>query len=231
MKNGTRLYAKKAESQQLFLDFIDEPKDSSRRNQQGVYTSYVYGKPGNRIKIILLDLRYNADEPGPESDILGEKQWQWLENELRDSKDDIVLLGSSIQLLSCEHPYEHWGNYPKSRKRILQLLSMAKPRLAVVLSGDRHLAEISGLDNQALSFPLNEITSSGLTHHVDFFYHLRGLFSPEHDEYRLGDLFYESNFGAIDIDLSQTSPDLNLQIRDQENHIKRQVLIETKHIG
>lgn len=138
---------------------------------------------------------------------------------------------SSIQLLSHEHPYEHWGNYPKSRKRILQLLSIAKPGLAVVLSGDRHLAEISRLDNQALSIPLNEITSSGLTHHVDFLYHLRGLFSPEYDEYRIGDLFYESNFGVIDIDLSQASPKLNLQIRDQENHIQRQVPIETKCIG
>lgn len=231
MKNGTRHYPKKAESQQLFLDFIDEPKDSSRRKQKGIYASYVYGSPGKRIKVILLDLHYNADVPGPDSDLLGNAQWEWLEKELRDSRDDIVLFGSSIQLLSHEHPYEHWGNYPKSRKRILQLLSIAKPGLAVVLSGDRHLAEISRLDNQALSIPLNEITSSGLTHHVDFFYHLRGLFSPEYDEYRIGDLFYESNFGVIDIDLSQASPKLNLQIRDQENHIQRQVPIETKCIG
>lgn len=231
MKNGNKHYSKKVESQQLFLDFIDEPKDSPRRKQEGVYASYAYGKPGRRIKVILMDLRYNADEPGPESDILGEKQWQWLEKELRESRDDIVLLGSSIQLLPHGHPYEHWGNYPKSRKRILEILSIVKPGVAVVLSGDRHLAEISRLDNQTRSFPLNEITSSGLTHHVDFFYHLRCLFSPEHDEYKIGDLFYESNFGVIDIDLFRASPRLNLQIRDQENHIQRQVPIETKYIG
>jgi alkaline phosphatase D len=228
MKDGNKHYAKKAESQQLFLNFIDEPKDSPRRKQEGVYASYVYGEPGKRIKVILLDLRYNADGPGPESDLLGEKQWQWLENELKDSKDDVVLLGSSIQLLSCEHPYEHWGHYPKSRKRILQLLADAKPKLAIILSGDRHLGEISKLDGSSLPYPLYEVTSSGLTHHVDFFYHLRTFFSPEKNRYRVENPFYRKNFGVIDIDLSGKLPMGQVQIRDQENHIQRQKTVGIK---
>jgi alkaline phosphatase D len=145
--------------------------------------------------------------------------------ELRDSKDDVVLLGSSIQLLSHEHPYEHWGNYPKSRKRILQLLADAKPKLAIILSGDRHLAEISRLDDPRLPFPLYDFTSSGLTHHVDFFYHLRSAFSPEKNQYRVGKLFCEKNFSVLDIDLSKTCPIVDLQIRDQENSIQRKMLV------
>ncbi len=223
MKNGTRHYVKKIESQQLFLDFIDEPKDSPRRKQEGVYASYVYGKPGNRIKIILLDLRYNADEPGSESDLLGEKQWQWLEYELRDSRDDIVLLGSSIQMLSHEHPYEHWNNYPKSRERMLQLLTAVKPKLTIILSGDRHLAEISKWDDPRLPYPLYDVTSSGLTHHVDYFYHLRACFSPEKNRYRAAKLFCEKNFSVIDIGLSKTYSTVDLQIRDQENAIQRKM--------
>lgn len=223
MKNGTSDYRKKAESQQLFLDFIDEPKDSPRRKQEGVYASYVYGEPGKRIKVILLDLRYNADGPGPESDILGERQWLWLENELKDIKNDVVLLGSSIQLLSCKHPYEHWGNYPKSRERILQLLTKAKPKFTIILSGDRHLGEISRLDDSGLPYPLYELTSSGLTHHVDFFYHLRAFISPEKNQSRVGKLFYEKNFSVIDIGLSKTYPTVGLQIRDQENSIQRKM--------
>ncbi len=226
MKNGNKHYSKKAESQQLFLDFIDEPQDSPRRKQDGVYASYTYGKPAGRIKVILLDLRYNADVPGPESDLLGEKQWQWLEKELRDSRDEIVLLGSSIQLLSCEHPYEHWGNYPKSRKRILQLLTDAKPRLTVILSGDRHLAEISRLDDPQLPYSLYDVTSSGLTHHVDFFYHLRAFFSPEKNQHRAANLFYEKSFGVIDIDSCGGSSLAYLQIRDQDSRIQRQLTAE-----
>jgi alkaline phosphatase D len=225
MKNGTRHYQKKAESQQLFLDFIDEPKDSPRRKQEGVYASYLYGDPGRRIRVILLDLHYDADAPGPDSDLLGSDQWEWLEKELRDSKDDVVIIGSSLQLLSCEHPYEHWGNYPKSRGRILQLLANTKPKLTVILSGDRHLAEIFKSDVSGLPYALYDVTSSGLTHHVDFFYHLRAFFSPEKNQYRVGNPFYENNFGVIDIDLSGISLLGQLQIRDQKNRIQHQTTV------
>lgn len=222
MKNGNSRYPKKAESQQLFLDFIDEPKDSPRRKQNGVYASYLYGDPGKRIRVILLDLHYNADEPGPDADILGETQWQWLKSELEDSIDDVVLLGSSLQLLSSQHPYEHWGNYPKSRERILKLIFETKPKLAVILSGDRHLGELSRLNDLALPYALYDVTSSGLTHHVDFFYRLRSFFSPEQNRYRVGKLFYHKNFGVIDIDLSGRTPAISLQLRGQENRIQRQ---------
>ena len=120
MKNGNGSYSRKAESQQLFLDFLDEPKDSPRRKQKGVYGSYILGEPGRQIKIILLDEFYHAQEPGPENDLLGEEQWTWLADELKDSQDKVVVLGSSIQLLPSEHPYGHWGNYPKARQRLLQ---------------------------------------------------------------------------------------------------------------
>jgi alkaline phosphatase D len=228
MKNGTKHYAKKAESQHLFLDFIDEAKDSPRRKQQGVYASYLYGKPGKRVKVILLDLHYSADLPGPNSALLGEMQWQWLENEVRDSRDDVVLLGSSIQLLSHEHPYEHWGNYPKSRERILKLLADAKPKLTIILSGDRHLAEISRLDDPRLPYPLYDVTSSGLTHHVDFFYHLRAFFLPEKNQHRAANLFCENSFGVIDIDSCGGSSPAYLQIRDQDSRIQRQMTVEFK---
>lgn len=223
MKNGNRNYPKKAESRQLFLDFMDEPQDSPRRKQNGIYASYLYGDPGKRIRVILLDLHYNADEPGPNADLLGETQWQWLNGELEDSRDDVVLLGSSLQLLSSQHPYEHWGNYPKSRERILKLIREARPKLAVILSGDRHLGEISRLDEPALSYPLYDVTSSGLTHHVDFFYHLRSFLSPEQNRYRVGKLFYHKNFGIIDINLSGSASAISLQLRDQENRIQRQI--------
>ncbi len=225
MRDGNRTYPKKAESQQLYLDFLDEPKDSPRRKQEGVYTSYVFGEPGKQIKVILLDLRYNSDEPGPESDLLGEAQWRWLADELKAGKDDVVLIGSSIQLLSSEHPYDHWGHYPKARKRFLQLLADYPPKLAVIISGDRHLGEISRSDDSGLPYPLYDITSSGLTHHVDFVYHLRCLFSPERNRYRVGTQFYEKNFGVVDVDWSSGSPVLSLQIRDQENRLQRQASV------
>jgi alkaline phosphatase D len=225
MRNGDVSYPKKAESEQLYLDFLDEPNDSPRRKQKGVYDSYVFGEPGKQTRVILLDLHYNAGEPGPEADLLGEAEWQWLAEELKATQDEVVIIGSSIQLLSSEHPYGHWGDYPKARNRVLKLIADARPRLTVILSGDRHLGEISRSDDSGLRYPLFEITSSGLTHHVDLIYHLRSLLSPEMNRYRVGTQFYQNNFGLVDIDWSAESPAASFQIRDLENHSQRRASV------
>jgi hypothetical protein len=56
-------------SQQLFLDFLDEPLDSPRRLQKGVYTSHTIhfnsvsgvntSSSPRKVTIILLDVRYH----------------------------------------------------------------------------------------------------------------------------------------------------------------------------
>ncbi|MBC7821963.1 MAG: alkaline phosphatase family protein, partial [Planctomycetaceae bacterium] len=51
-------YPKKRESQQLFQDFFGIPKDSPRRQREGVYHAEIFGPPGRRVQILLLDARY-----------------------------------------------------------------------------------------------------------------------------------------------------------------------------
>ena len=52
-------YPQKEASRRLFLDFWNEPADSPRRARDGVYASYVFGPPGQRVQVILPDMRYN----------------------------------------------------------------------------------------------------------------------------------------------------------------------------
>lgn len=78
-------------SQQCLLDFLDVPYREPVRRQEGAYQSYLFGKGEHQIKIIVMDTRYFRDtlipDPDPnhryipnmEGDILGEAQWQWLE--------------------------------------------------------------------------------------------------------------------------------------------------------
>lgn len=55
-------YPMKKESKQIMLDFWGEPKNSQRYQQEdGIYTSYMYGEGDKTIHVILLDLRYNRD--------------------------------------------------------------------------------------------------------------------------------------------------------------------------
>ena len=92
MNNGGKENPFRVQSQVEMLDFLGEPRDSERRIQEGVYASYTYGEAPTRTKVVLLDTRYHRDPPGPESDILGQAQWTWLEGQLRDSDAQLLLI-------------------------------------------------------------------------------------------------------------------------------------------
>jgi len=71
-------FPQKEASRQVFFDFWGEPADSPRRARDGVYASYVFGPPGKRVQVILLDLRYNRtplvrQEPGARN----YRAWAW----------------------------------------------------------------------------------------------------------------------------------------------------------
>ena len=88
LDNSGKDFEFKKESQKLFLEFVEEPKDSIRWQQEGIYTSYQY----KDLNIILLDNRYFNNQL---DDVLGDTQWDWLEAELqRDTR--ITILASGI---------------------------------------------------------------------------------------------------------------------------------------
>ena len=141
LNDGGLWYSDREPSQQIFLDFLDEPKDSPRRQQHGVYASYTYGPLDKQVKVILLDNRYSQQPPSPESDILGEEQWMWLELQLTtpistststststSSSDHtqqprLTLIGAGIQIASRNKLIgEGWKNFPKSRTRLFDLI-------------------------------------------------------------------------------------------------------------
>ena len=50
-------FVKRDEAKQMFLDFYSVPMSDPRRSRDGLYTSYTYGPPEQRVQIILLDQR------------------------------------------------------------------------------------------------------------------------------------------------------------------------------
>ena len=83
----------------MFLDFLDEPIPSRRRNEaSGIFTSYTFGKGDQLVKMIVLDARSSREhKPG---DLLGEEQWKFLEKELKGSEAKLHFIVSGIQVLS-----------------------------------------------------------------------------------------------------------------------------------
>jgi alkaline phosphatase D len=230
-------YPKKRQSQQIFLDFFDVPNDSPRRKREGVYHAQVFGPVGKRVQVILLDARYHrsplktgyqpsernegyrgkyAPNDDPDATVLGEEQWRWLADQLQVPAE-LRLICSGVQVLADEHGSEMWGNFPRQRKRLLSLLRDSGASGVVLLSGDRHLAEIARLNvdhPDSIGYPLFDITSSSLNHPSGNFTKAGTRFANEINSYRVGLTYFEVNFGTILVDWSEPDPVVRMQVRD-----------------
>ncbi|MEM9324913.1 MAG: alkaline phosphatase D family protein, partial [Bacteroidota bacterium] len=189
----------KAESQQAFLDFFGVPKDDPRRSRAGVYASHSYSLGNKEIKVILLDSRYHRDQirrekrvyqPNLSGSILGAEQWEWLERELTNSQADIHIIGNGIQVIPEEHRFEKWANFPKERQRLFDLIADTRAKNVILLSGDRHIAEVSEMIDERIGYPLRDITSSGLTHSYE-------EAGGELNKYRISPLVGQKNYGVM----------------------------------
>ena len=138
------------------------------------------------------------------AELLGEAQWKWLEETLREPAD-LRVIASSIQVVSTTHGWETWGNFPKERERLLALLGKTKANGVLILSGDRHSAEISKLEG-ALPYPLFDITSSAMNQ--------KQRPQDEENPNRVGERYFEENFGLLKIDWSKPGPPVTMEIRD-----------------
>lgn len=220
VNDGDKNYPKRVESKNLLLNFLDVPQDAPVRSHEGVYQSYSFGPKGKRVKIILLDARYFRDElqkgegdnrrrylPNATGDMLGEAQWQWLEKELTNSDAQIHLIGSGVQVISAEHPYEKWENFPAARRRLFDLIAKTKPAQAILLSGDRHTAEISKINLPGLGYSLYDITSSGLTHA-----YTGANANDEPNQHRVGKKLNAKNYALLKIDWSNKKPKVTAEI-------------------
>ena len=148
-------YPMRRGSQQVFLDFFGVPADAPLRRQEGIYRAVVAGPPGRRVQFICLDTRYHRSPPAtlpagerklrggryrptddPSATVLGAEQMAWLRRVLEEPAEVRIVL-SSIQFVFTGHHWEHWGNYPVERSRILRLIRDSGARGVIFVSGDR----------------------------------------------------------------------------------------------
>jgi len=229
-------YPQKEESRRIFLDFWGEPADSPRRDRDGVYASYIHGPPGQRVQVILLDLRYNRtplvrqepgarnyrawararhkkglEVPGPyarnpdlSATMLGERQWQWLEQQL-EQPADVRLIGSSLQVLADFPGWEAWSVFAHDQQRLIELIRRKQANGVIFLSGDTHYAELSRLGVN-VPYTFWDLTSSGLTE-------VWPARTPNAN--RVSEVLREPNFGLVEIDWQGAQTTVTLSVLDQ----------------
>ena len=219
-------YPLKEQSKEVFLNFFEEPDDSSRRTHQGIYHSYDYEIGKNILQIILLDGRtfrdmlqpynnefeedrrfsfYNKDyapHTNTDATLLGEEQWKWLEKQL-EKPADIRLIGSGTQFGIEWNGYEAWANFPHEQKRMLDLIAKTKANGVMFLTGDVHYSEVSKL--QTHFYPIYDFTSSGLSSTWHF---------ATPNKNRIEGPIMDNHFGLLTIDWNKEDPKLKMETWD-----------------
>lgn len=143
-----------------------------------------------------------ARNPDPKATMLGERQWRWLEAQLKIPAD-VRIIASGLQVLADFPGWEGWINYARDHQRLIELIRNTRANGVIFLSGDTHYAELSRLDVN-VPYPLYDLTSSGLTE-------VWPVLPP--NDLRVGEALREANFGVIEIDWG-VAPQLRLEIRD-----------------
>lgn len=202
--NSGHEYVIKKESQKLALDFLEEPEWSPRRLREGIYTSYDFGDPGKRVKIIILDNRYFKDLE-KDSPMLGSTQWKWFESEINQPGVNLFLIVSGLSILSPTAPAsEEWADYPTEQERIGKLLQKTqKPYLYV--TGDKHFSSIFRRKKEL------EFLVSGMTHNTRVAWrpYIRMKY-PNH--------VFVHNYGLIELSWTDDIPVMNLTVRSSKGH-------------
>lgn len=230
-----------AAAQKEFCDFFQVPANSPRRTTPGVFDCVTFGPAGKRVQLILLDTRSfrsplqkvsvspkvilpNLD---PDATILGAGQWAWLERRLREPAEIRVII-SSIQLIAAEHGSEKWANFPREHARFLDLLHRTQARGVMVISGDRHLAELSALTpTDGAPYPLYDLTTSGLNQPIPPKPEAQEPEpkpavpkKPEPNRYRLHEQPYTgSNFGLLRVRWDGPDPSVRLEVCGLEGDV------------
>jgi alkaline phosphatase D len=232
-----RHYPFKEDSKKIFLEFFGDQGDSTLATHPGIYHTAYWGEAPHRIQIIMPDMRtfrdkllpYNGNRAADarfkydmdyspyttaDSTLLGEAQWQWLEQQLL-MPANLRIIATSTQFGITHNGYEAWANFPHEQKRLLDLIKKTKAEGVLFVSGDVHYAEISKLAYADL-YPLYDVTASGITSTWDF---------ATPNDNRIDGPVMENHYGLLRIDWSAAQPEISMEIHDVsgKQRIKRVV--------
>lgn len=241
--DGGDAYPMKRQSRDVFLDFWNEPKDSPRRKRDGVYAAYIFGPTGQRVQIILPDLRTHRT-PLRTVDLGGKSHREWTAAQSksgasvpgpyvcnRDAKATMlgpaqwVWLEEQFQAnvdvrifgssLQVLADFPGWESWILYARDHQRLIDLARRQRAA------GMVFLSGDTHYGelsrldvdLPHPLWDITSSGLTE-------VWPDLPPNTN--RQGVAVREVNFGMVNIDWAGSDTRLSLQVHDVKGAVKLQ---------
>jgi alkaline phosphatase D len=185
-------YAMKDESRRQFCNFWGEAADSARRTQEGgIYSAEVFGPPGQRVQLMLPDLRWNRTPVKSQGGFLGLAS-KYVGAKLRPGSaiagsyapqrgQGVTMLGAAqwtwleeqlrapadLRIIGSSLQVfslgTGWEAWDQFPDETERLLGLiGASQNTIILSGDVHYGELTRLERKDAP-PLWDITSSGLT--------------------------------------------------------------------
>jgi len=228
-------YPMKEESRRLFLDFFGEAADSPRRTRDGIYTAHVFGPNGQRVQIILPDLRWNRT-PLLSLELGGQDYDAWVEKRAEAGEPTPGPYARNPEMTATQlgEPQWRWLEEQLSVPADVRILASSLQVLADFAGWEgwinfahdhqRLIAAIRERKADGLiclsgdthygeisrldvntPYPLWDITSSGLTE-------VWPVTPP--NALRVGEVFRDQNFGLLTIGWGGGEPSVLAEVRD-----------------
>ncbi|MFN7022077.1 MAG: alkaline phosphatase D family protein, partial [Phycisphaerales bacterium] len=118
---------------------------------------------------IMLDTRFNRDDPGDEGDTLGETQWRWLADELRRPAELRLIVSGYQVLLQRKTHFETWSKFPRAQRRLFDTIKRSGAEGVVFIAGDQHYGEASRIRG-VLGYDAIELMFAGINQEEPFVY-------------------------------------------------------------
>ncbi len=205
--DSDRSFYLKHVTQKAFKDFWPNKTFGEGIEQsQGIYTTFNWGD----AQFFLLDNRFfkspNKRQTGERS-ILGEKQKQWLIDNLVSSTFTFKIIVIGGQVLNTAAVFENYSTYEEERNWLLETIDKEKIEGVIFLSGDRHFSELSQLQRPG-AYPLYDWTVSPLTSGA-----AGKTAQQENNLNRVqGSLFTEQAFGILGFSGKEKTRSLSLEL-------------------
>ena len=230
--NGDEENNLKESYKQYYLDFLDADSLDQRREyvNMGLFSTYSFGSDYKTVRFILLDLKYSQSSYLKDNkyDMLGDEQWNWLENIFKNKKETYTFICISNQILPNDrYIIKKW--YSQSRKKLFDLIGKYKKSGVIFLSGGLGFAQIlkTFCPLPKIGYNLYECTSSGLSHSNKFNSFINNFY--DNDYLIDGKNFNGINFGQVKINWGEKNNIKNsyidLEIYDQNDNLVSDVRV------
>jgi alkaline phosphatase D len=240
--NDGKDYPLKKQSKELFRKFW-KMEEFIPADRDGIYHArYLQVKDHDgrehTVQILLLDPRYNRDDPSEAGDTLGEPQWNWLTAELRKPAALRFVVSGFQVLLDRESGSETWAKFPQARERLFDTIRRSGAERVIFLTGDQHYGEVCRMRG-VLDYDAVELQFCGVNQRED----------PEFNSYRVGQVadakhsyaYLDIQMGTNDFDLPHVQftildaqknvPELTYRVRLDELEVPVSFGGETRFLG